>query len=101
MEPLDELAGRLDHAAAGLTDAARALAGPVPDPAAFGADAPGRFAELGRALHSSWVTATAARVGEAATTADRLTDLAHAVRVAARGYADTDEQAVRRQAGPR
>ncbi|MEV1287774.1 hypothetical protein [Micromonospora sp. NPDC049679] len=96
MESLRDFAGRLDDAAATLTVTVYAIADLGPPASAFGADAPGSFGELGRALHAQWVAAVGARGREAAATAERCVDAAGAVRVAADAYAETDDAARRR-----
>jgi hypothetical protein len=72
----------------------------VPDlavPAAhFGADESGIPGRVGRQLHAHWDAALAARAHEAGEVAARLHDLAASVRVTARRYAETDEDAARR-----
>lgn len=90
MDPLRDLAARLDEAGDTLTDLARRV--PATDPAhpAFGADAPGRLGEVGRALHRQWTAATDERSREAGTAAARLSSAAGAVRDAAQRYTETD-----------
>ena len=72
----------------------------VPDlavpPAHFGADEGGIPGRVGRQLHAHWEAALSARAGEAGKVAARLQDLASSVRVTARRYAETDEDAARR-----
>ena len=99
MDSLRDLAGRLDEAGGTLAGVARELAYAGPPETAFGVDAPGRLGEVGRALHEQWVAATDSRAREATTTADRLAATAAALRVAATGYADTDDAARRRHDG--
>jgi hypothetical protein len=93
---LPDAAQRLDTAAAALDDAARVLADPGPPAAAFGAAAPGRLGDLGRALHGGWVATTGGRAREAAALSARLADAALALRTAAAGYAAADDRAARR-----
>ncbi|GLH98349.1 hypothetical protein [Phytohabitans aurantiacus] len=97
MEALRELAGRFDAAAESLTAASGRLAGLEPPPDSVAAGAPGRLGELGRALHSQWVGALAARAREAAATGGRIADAAGTLRVVAADYAGIDEEARRRQ----
>ncbi|MFC6018619.1 hypothetical protein ACFP2T_20715 [Plantactinospora solaniradicis] len=99
MNGLRDLAGRLDSAGGNLADLARRLPYSGPGESAFHADGPGRLGEVGRALHRQWVTALDNRARELAATAERLTDTAAALRVAAREYADTDDAARRRHSG--
>lgn len=98
MDSLYAVAGRLDEAAATLTDAARTVTVLGPPGRAFGVDGPGRLGELGRALHRQWIAAADARAREAVAAAARLADIAATLRVAAASYADTDVAARRRQA---
>jgi hypothetical protein len=100
MDSLADLATRLDDAAAVLGGAGKRLTGPGPHGAAFGADAPGRMGELGRALQAEWERALGARAREAAVTAARLADAAQTLRVVAGGYADADDAARERQPQP-
>jgi hypothetical protein len=96
MDALISAAGRLDAAAYAMAEASRALGETGPAAEAFGADAPGRFGELGRALHGRWLAATGERSREAAALGARLSDAASALRVAAAGYTASDERAARR-----
>ena len=89
MRSMHDLAGRL--AAAG--DRLAGFDGQDPGAHAFGADAPGRLGELGRALHGVCVEALAARTREAAAHGARVGDLAAAVREAAAAYVSADEAA--------
>lgn len=101
MDALRDLAARLDSAGGNFADLARRLPYSGPGQSAFHADGPGRLGEIGRALHRQWVTALDNRARELAATAERLTDTAVALRVAAREYADTDDAARRRHLGRR
>ena len=64
--------------------------------AGFAGDGPGRLGELGRDLHGMWSAALAAREREAAGHGARLTDLAGALRQAAAGYRQVEDDAHRR-----
>jgi hypothetical protein len=99
MDALISAAGRLDAAASAMASASRALGETGPPAGAFGADAPGRLGELGRALHGRWLATTGERSREAAALGARLADAAAALRVAAAGYAASDERAARRFPG--
>ncbi|MEU7612365.1 hypothetical protein [Micromonospora sp. NPDC049204] len=99
MDTLGALSARLDEASATLTTIAHTVTASDPAQAAFGADAPGRPGEIGRALHRQWVTATDDRAREAHTAAGRLAAAAAAVREAADRYAEVDRAARRRLAG--
>ena len=99
MDALTSAAGRLDAAASAMASASRALGEAGLPAGAFGADAPGRLGELGRALHGRWLTTTGERSREAAALGARLSDAASALRVAAAGYAASDERAARRFPG--
>ncbi|MFF0149956.1 hypothetical protein [Micromonospora sp. NPDC005203] len=99
MDTLRALSARLDEASATLTTIAQTVTASDPAQAAFGADAPGRPGEIGRALHRQWVTATDDRAREARTAAGRLAAAASAVREAADRYAEVDRAARRRLAG--
>lgn len=90
METVRDLADRLEQAAATVTSVAHEVAYLRPAYPAFGADGPGRLAEVGFALHQWWVSATAARAREATAAAAQLTDVAGTVRQVAASYADTD-----------
>ncbi|GAB3817873.1 hypothetical protein [Micromonospora zhanjiangensis] len=96
MNGLVRRADRLDEAAATLTAAGHAVVGGPPDPADLAADHPGRPGELGRELHGRWLAALDAREREALAAAARLAEVAAAVRTAAAGYADTDDDTRRR-----
>ncbi|HEX5541047.1 MAG TPA: hypothetical protein VFX60_05725 [Micromonospora sp.] len=95
MGSLPALAGRLDEAAATLTTTAMATVSPPQR--TFGADMPGRFGELGRALAGQCVVAIDARLREAREAAELLAETAAAARSAADSYADVDHAARRRQ----
>ncbi|MFI7518995.1 hypothetical protein [Micromonospora globbae] len=99
MDALRALAARLDEAAATLTTLSHTVTANDPPQAAFGADAPGRPGEIGRALHRQWTAATDNRAREARAAAGRLGAAAAAVREAAEHYADADLGARRRLAG--
>lgn len=96
MESLRDLAGRLDNASGTLADLARRMPYGGPGEYAFHADGPGRLGEVGRALHRQWLAALDHRTRELAATAERLTDTAAAVRIAATEYADSDDTAQHR-----
>ncbi|MFC7549049.1 hypothetical protein [Plantactinospora sp. GCM10030261] len=94
MDSLASLGGRLDVAATRLGTATGALAAAARlAPDAFGVHGPGRLGEIGRALHTRWVAAIDDRAREAGQLAAELTDVAGAVRLAARGYANSDQAA--------
>ena len=97
MDSLRQLAGRFDEAATTLTGASHRLAGIEPPSLTFGADAPGRLGELGRALYGQWLGAFGARAREAAAAGARLSDAAGTLRVVAADYSDVDEAARRRR----
>lgn len=97
METLRRLAVELDDVAATLSAVAYAVTASDPPQAAFGADAPGRLGEVGRALHGGWSGATAFRAREALAAAARIEAIAAAVREAANAYAEADHVAVRRE----
>ncbi|MEH0819280.1 MULTISPECIES: type VII secretion target [unclassified Micromonospora] len=101
MDALRALAARLEEASDTLTVLARTVTAADPAHAAFGADAPGRPGEVGRALHRQWTAATGDRSREAAAAAVRLAAAAAAVRSAADRYADVDDTAGRRLSGER
>lgn len=98
MDNLRDHASRIDQAAVNLTGAASELAAAVPSEEDFGAGAPGLLGEVGLALYGQWVAVTDARIREATLVADLLLDTAHALRLAADSYADTDDAARRRHA---
>ena len=87
---LDDLAGRLDAASDTLAGAGAAFDRML-GARSFGADAPGRLGELGRQLHAGWAEAAHARQREAVVHADRLAEIAAAVRSASATYRDTDD----------
>ncbi|MDG4807385.1 hypothetical protein O7634_11555 [Micromonospora sp. WMMD1120] len=99
MDTLRALSARLDEAGATLTVVSHTVTAGDPPQAAFGADAPGRPGEIGRALHRQWTTATDDRAREARAAAGRLAAAAAAVREAADRYAEVDRAARRRLAG--
>jgi hypothetical protein len=90
------LAEQLESAADALTTVHRSLALHAASPRAFGADDAGTPGLLGRQLHERWLAVLAARSQEAAETAARLTNLAADVRLTAKSYAETDDEAGRR-----
>jgi hypothetical protein len=93
MDELRALAARLDEASANLDVLARAVTATDPPHPAFGAHAPGRLGDIGRALHECWTAATGARAREATAAATRLAAAASAVRGAADRYAAADDTA--------
>ncbi|GIJ23442.1 hypothetical protein [Micromonospora lutea] len=99
MDSLRALAGRLDEASATLTALSRSVTATDPAQVAFGADAPGRPGEVGRALHRQWVAATGDRAREAHIAAVQVASLAAALREVANRYSDTDSGVSRRLAG--
>ncbi|MFF5172781.1 hypothetical protein ACFY3U_09120 [Micromonospora sp. NPDC000089] len=99
MDALRSLAARLDQASDTLAVVARTVTAADPAHPAFGAHAPGRPGEIGRALHRQWTAATGDRAREAAAASARLTAAASAVRSAADRYADADDGARRRLVG--
>ncbi|MBX6357233.1 MAG: hypothetical protein IRZ05_15455 [Micromonosporaceae bacterium] len=96
MDSLAELAARLENAAQGMASASAALAALDPGDVAFGAAAPGRLGETGRTLHAQLLGAVGARSREATAAGARLADAAQALRWAAAGYLDVDDEARRR-----
>jgi len=101
MDDLYRLAARLDAAAASLAVAAGTLGGLHHQPAAFGADAPGRVGAVGLTLHTRWTAALCTREREARRVAGRLADTAVAARGAAEEYVGADGRAGRRVGRPR
>ncbi|HEY8534145.1 MAG TPA: hypothetical protein VIL44_09810 [Micromonospora sp.] len=99
MEGLRRFARRLDEAAALLSATAPAAVNLTPAASAFGADAPGRIGELGRALYAEVVAAATARSREARVAAGWLAETADALRAAGDAYAETDAAARRRMPG--
>ncbi|TCB92770.1 hypothetical protein E0H26_23225 [Micromonospora zingiberis] len=99
MDSLRALASRLDDASATLTALSRSVTASDPAQVAFGADAPGRPGEIGRALHRQWAAATGDRAREAHSAAGHLAAAADALRQAANQYADTDVGVSRRLVG--
>jgi Excreted virulence factor EspC, type VII ESX diderm len=93
---IDEVAGRVSAVADEVSGAASRLGLAQPGPAGFAGDGPGRLGELGRDLHGVWSAALAAREREAAGHGARLTDLAGALRQAAAGYRQVEDDAQRR-----
>src|SRR5690349_7279538 len=100
---LHDMSARLADAGSGLAAVAAALPRTDPGAAAFGADATGRFGDLGRELHRGLVAALDARAREALAGDARLTELADAVARAGTAYADADHAARARftDRGPR
>ncbi|SCE65682.1 hypothetical protein GA0074696_0053 [Micromonospora purpureochromogenes] len=101
MDALRALAARLEEASDTLAVLARTVTATDPAHPAFGADAPGRPGEVGRALHRQWTAATGDRAREAGAAAARLAAAAAAVRSAADRYAGADDTAGRRLTGER
>ncbi|GAB3947885.1 hypothetical protein [Micromonospora vulcania] len=99
MDTLHALSARLDEASATLIALSHSVTASDPAQAAFGADAPGRPGELGRALHRQWTAATEDRAREARAAAGRLAAAATAVREAADRYGEVDRAARRRLTG--
>lgn len=96
---LDEYAHRSRLAGAALGEAACALRRIDPGRCSFGAGAPGRLGVLGRSLHDQFVAALHARQREAAAHADRLTEMARSLTVAAATAREVDRGAAVRCAG--
>ncbi|MFG2064818.1 type VII secretion target [Micromonospora sp. NPDC048871] len=96
MDNLRALAARLDEASASLSALSRSITAADPTQAVFGADAPGRPGEIGRALHRQWTAATGDRAREARAAAAKLADTADALRQAANRYVETDSLVARR-----
>ncbi|HET8641837.1 MAG TPA: hypothetical protein VFM37_07855 [Pseudonocardiaceae bacterium] len=90
---LRELASQIDASSQVLAGASVRVSDLVPPPAAFGADAPGRLGELGRALHAQVAAALAARSREAAAHGARLGDVAEMLRWVGASYAEAEESA--------
>jgi hypothetical protein len=90
---LHDTSARLTDAGAALAAVAAALPHADPGAAAFGADATGRFGDLGRDLHRGLVTALDARAREARAAEARLAELADAVARAGTAYDDADHAA--------
>lgn len=99
MDALRALSARLDEASSTLTTLSHTVTASDPAQAAFGADAPGRPGEIGRALHRQWATATDDRAREARAAAGRIAAAASAIREAADRYAEVDRAARRRITG--
>ncbi|GGK96604.1 type VII secretion target [Mangrovihabitans endophyticus] len=93
---MEMLAGQLDATADQLAAVGRTLPGLIPPAAAFGADSSGLPGRVGRRLHDHYGAVLAARAGEATDVAERMTDLATAVRETQRDYEATDEAVGRR-----
>ncbi|MDQ7910535.1 hypothetical protein RB614_39170 [Phytohabitans sp. ZYX-F-186] len=93
MDTLRDLATRFDEAATALTAAGRRLTHLEPPASSFGAGAPGRLGEVGRALHRQWLDGFGARGREAAAASARLADVAGALRATAADYSDVDDTA--------
>jgi Excreted virulence factor EspC, type VII ESX diderm len=93
---MEHLAERLESAADALTTVDHALPVHVASPGAFAADDAGVPGRVGKQLHDRWAAVIAARAREAADTAKGLTDLAADVRLTAKTYAETDDEAARR-----
>lgn len=96
MESLRTVSGRLRAAAETVADVGGGLVD-GPSGRDFGADAPGRLGELGRALYGRWLAAADDRRREAADASARLAELAETLRQAAVAYDDTDHAVRRRQ----
>ncbi|MGB2568825.1 hypothetical protein ACPFP2_10285 [Micromonospora citrea] len=101
MDTLRALAARLEEASATLAVLSRTVTAADPAHPAFGADAPGRPGEIGRALHRQWTAATGDRAREASAASARLAAAASAVRSAADHYASADDTVRRRLPGER
>ena len=93
---MEKHAQGLESAADALTTVRRSLPAHAATAGAFGADDEGAPGRLGRQLHERWLAVLAARSREAAEAAGRLTDLAADVRMTAKSYAETDDEADRR-----
>lgn len=93
---IDRVADRVAATADEVSGAASRLGLVQPGPAGFGGDGPGQLGALGRDLHGLWSAALAAREREAAGHGARLTDLAGALRQAADGYRQVEDDAHRR-----
>ncbi|MGA5304342.1 type VII secretion target [Nucisporomicrobium flavum] len=93
---MEHLAERLESAADALTTVDRSLPVHVASLGAFAADDAGVPGRVGKQLHDRWAAVIAARAREAADTAKGLTDLAADVRLTAKTYAETDDEAARR-----
>jgi hypothetical protein len=92
----ETVADRLSAAADLLATVDRSVPGLAAPAGAFGADDAGVPGRIGRQLYAHWHASLAARSREASAAAARLTELAEAVRVSSKEYADTDESAARR-----
>lgn len=86
----EDVAMALCRAGQDLTDAATKVRATDLAGVAFGAAAPGVLGELGRLLHGQWSSALRVREAEARDQADRMADLAGALRRATETYVDTD-----------
>ena len=95
MNPL-ALADDLVTAADALATVDRRVPDLAVPPGHFGADEGGVPGRVGRQLHAHWDAVLSARAREAGDAAARLQDLASSVRVTARRYTETDEDAARR-----
>ncbi|GAA3937432.1 type VII secretion target [Actinoplanes auranticolor] len=93
---MEKLADRLESAADALITVDRSLSAHAASPGAFGADDEGAPGRLGRQLHDRWLAVLAARSQEAAAAAAQLTTLAADVRLTAKAYTETDDEAARR-----
>lgn len=94
-DPTTAAARRLTDEAARLDAAAHALATADPGSTTFGAAAPGRLGELGRALHAQWQADIADRSRTAATLANRLAEAARSLQAAASSYDGAESTATR------
>lgn len=86
----EDVAVALRRAGRDLTDAATEVRATGLGAAAFGAAGPGVLGELGGLLHGRWSSALRVREAEARDQADRMADLADALRKATEMYVDTD-----------
>jgi len=93
---MERLAERLESVADALSTVDHTLPAHGSSPGAFGAHDEGAPGLLGHRLHELWMAVLAARSREAADAAARLTTLAADVRLAARSYTETDDEAARR-----
>lgn len=96
---LHDIAARLGLAADEMGEAASRLADLDPGGRGYGAQAPGRVGELGRALHADGTAALIARCREATALSARLSDSAQAVLAVAAAYRDAERAAYGRNQG--
>ena len=86
----EDFAAALLRAGQAFTAAATQVSATDLGGVAFGTAAPGVLGELGRRLHGQWSSTLRVRETEARVQADRMADLAGALRKATETYVETD-----------